>query len=251
MGRQVRDYNLQYLQSRKLKRKYLLIVLSLVLFVSGLCLAVYLSKLRVYFPSIAIIALLGLLVGVLAFKSKIMYYTQMETYFKLLSVSEPKYIIKEKFQTKWINELKQIGFIDYFQGDNYDTFYRLSKINDRKVSHTNQVLEIITLFKNENIKLYSDQLDTLYKKIYIESKTKKNISKQVILQFKKYDKSSKKVIDELDQIIAFKDKKSFLITINCGYFPKENNSFYYLHSNKFYPNEYYKYGSDLIKQIVK
>lgn len=239
-----------YYEARRKKIKYLICVSISLIIGAGIIVISIFTPMRNHITLIAIIVLTTMLIIVLLLKPKITYYSMMEMYFRLLDQSIDKYRVKETFSLEWLRKLNNMGFNYSYKGDDFEILYRITKPLEKKMNNTNQVLEIVTVIKDEGYPFYSDSLDKEYKKIWIENQGRKQLSKQVILQFKKYGEYNQKKIDELDQIIAYKERKNYLITINCGYFPNEKNNFYFLHSNIFFPNRYYKHGCELVKEIV-
>lgn len=171
-------------------------------------------------------------------------------YHTLLANSIEPYQIKGNFDLAWIEKILRQNFQYGAKHDHFDVLYRISMPVERSVFQSNRILEIITIIKENELDFYSDALNDEYKRIWTECQAKHRISKQVIIQFKKYDEFCESIKDDLDRIIAFKEGSNYLISINCGYFAKENQ-IYFLHSDQYYPNLYYKYTVDLIKSLTE
>jgi len=229
----------------------LIVVLASISVVAIISLILVLLKVEtVYTTLITFFLLIGLLFIVFSFKPKVMYYAMQYRYHLLLANSIMPYIVNEKFNKKWIDSLIADHFVYGYKHDVVDILFKVSKPVERSAFHNNHVLEIITVIKDNSIDFYSDLLNDQYKKIWNEYQAKYRISKQVILQFKKYNSFNEEIKTDLDRVIAFREGTNYLITINCGYFEKEQ-TVYYLHSDTYYPNLYYKYAVENIKAIVK
>ena len=202
-----------------------------------------------YFTLVSFLLLIGLLVVIFILKPKAMFYSMHFRYHTLLANSVNPYKVNTKFDIDWINSLIRLKFQYGAKRDHYDVLYRISKPVERSAFHSNHILEIITIIKDNQLDFYCDALNDEYKRLWIEHQAKYRISKQVIIQFKKYETFSEEIKNDLDRIIAFNEGSNYLISINCGYFEKSKSN-YYLHSNNYYPNLYYKYTVDTIKTIT-
>lgn len=194
--------------------------------------------------------LVGLLILLLRIKPHLMYYSMNYTYHTLLENSVERYEVKEKFDKKWINNLLANKYILYKDDDNFMIFYQIKKNIERSKFNNDGLLEIITVFKNNLEDFYSEEINEHYKTIWVSNQASHKISKQVIIQLKKYDTFSLDTKIDLDRIISFKENRNYLITINVGYF-MDDASLYFLHSKDFYPNLYYKHGVELIQFLIK
>lgn len=179
-----------------------------------------------------------------------MYYSMHYRYHRLYEDASLPYKIEEKFNSKWLLSFKQKGYFHYFEDNSLLIYYKITKSKRKNIFFEEGILEIFTILKDNQQDFYSDILDDKYREIWIQHHKKNKISKQVIIQIKKYDSFNETLKNDLDRIIIFHEGKNYLITVNGGYFEKES-IFYYLHSKKYYPNRYYKYACDLIDEFIK
>lgn len=233
------------------KRKFwLYLAVSSVFIVTALCVGVGFMGLDSSITTLIILLLLvALLVLVLWIKPRAMYHGMQYRYFTLLDKSVGLISVKETFDASWLNRLVNLKFQFTHKSDQFDVLYRISDSVEKRLLSKSRILEIITIVKDNEIDFYSDLIEAEYKKLWVEHEAKQKISKQVILQFKKYEKFTEEAKEELDQIIAFREGKNFLVTINCGYVANEQK-LYFLHALNYYPNLYYKYGCELIFAIT-
>lgn len=204
----------------------------------------------VYITLVSFFLLIALLIVIFILKPRAMYYSMHYRYQTLLANSIRPYAIKENFDMAWIEKILRYKFQYGAKHDGFDVLYRISKPAERSAFNTNKVLEIIAVIKDNDLDFYSDAINDDYKRIWTECQEQHGISKQVIIQFKKYDQYSETIKEDLDRIISFREGSNYLITINCGYFEKENQ-IYFLHSDHYFPNLYYKYAVDLIKTLTE
>jgi cell division protein FtsL len=250
MGAQMIRSSEQADQYNKKRKHIRLLALLSVGFVAIIAIVMTILKVETtYFTLISFFLLIGLLVVIFILKPKLMFYAMHYRYHMLLANSNQPQKVKTKFDSEWIDNLLKLKFQYGAKHDYFDVFYRITKPIERSAFHANHILEIITVIKDNNMDFYSDQLNDEYKRLWVEHQAKYRISKQVIMQFKKYDDYHDSIKDDFDRVIAFNEGSNYFISINCGYFQNQR-TLYYLHSDLFYPNLYYKYAVDLIKQIT-
>lgn len=251
MGRKVIDSTKQIRNLKKNKNLLLSIVFVSIFIVLSILIGMLLLDIEFTTVTlVSILLLILLLIELLLIKPKIMYIGIQYRYLLLISKSKEPYKVDEIFNTKWITKIVNSGYKYSYKGDYVDVLYRLSKPLERNVFTNNSLLEIITIIKDNAIDFYDDILNDLYKNIWQLEQAKNKVSKQVIIQFKLYDDINDHITDDLNRIISYREGKNHLVTINCGYF-KKNQLFYYLHSDHYAPTLYYKHGVDLIQNLVK
>lgn len=236
---------------KKRRNKLLGVVFISIIVVLTTSLTLYFLRIpSVDLTLIIILLLIALLVIIFIIKPKLMYTTIQYRYLLLLSQSNKPYKVNEVFDLKWINKITLDGYSYSYKGNQVDILYKVSKPLERSAFLSNSLLEIITIFKDETLDFYDDLLHNEYKKIWDIEQAKNKISKQVIIQIKKYHEFNDDIKNDLDRIISFREGKNHLVTINCGFFEK-TKSFYFLHSNTYAPSLYYKHGVDTIKRFIK
>lgn len=199
---------------------------------------------------VSILVFMVLLGLIFYIKPRLMYASFKHKYVLLLYLSSKPYKVSETFDSRWINRILESGFKYFHQSDDFDVMFRISKGVEKNIFNVNNMLEIITIFKNNDIDFYSDDLHHVYKNLWIDHNQKGQINKQVILQIKKYDGISGDIVEKLNEVTLFNESKNYLITVNIGYFAN-NKTIYYLHSEKYNPNVYYKYACESIRSIIK
>lgn len=240
----------QIINIKKEKTKLLVILFSAVLISIVISVFSYLKTSVETYTLVIMLVLVGLLVVIFLIKPKLMFVSLRHKYMLLLSFAEKPYKINETFNTKWIENVLKMGFQYSTRTEDFDVLFRISKPVEKKIFDFSNMLEIITIFKNNNHDFYSDNLHNAYKTLWVNHNNKKHINKQVIIQIKNYDKISSEIIEKLNEVTLFSEGKNHLITINIGYF-RSSQTVYYLHSDKYYPNVYYKYGINQIKDLIK
>lgn len=195
------------------------------------------------------ITLVGLFILLLFEKSLISHYSLQHRYYLLLSKQEKTLKTKSDFSISWLNSLREEGFKQAVNNNKYTIFYRISKSITKRSFFKTQALEFLTIFHDNKVDLYADELENEYRTIWFTHEKENRLNKQIIIQIKKYSHFNEEVKNELDKIIMYKEGDNYLITINCGYISNEGK-LYFLHSNNYHPNLYYKYTVDLIKKLL-
>ena len=111
------------------------------------------------------------------------------------------------------------------------------------------MLELITIIHSDKIDFYADVIEQEYKKIWFNFEKEKKLNKQISIQIKKFENIDDELKNELNRIIAYKEGDNYLININCGFISSINH-FYFLHSDSYSPNVYYKYAVESIKDLI-
>lgn len=243
---------MQDLNKYKTKRNlYLgLLWLSLIFSLATTLLLYFLNVDMTLVTTIGLILVILNIVFLFYAKSKISFYDMKYKYFLLLSKSVAPYKVKEIFSNQFIDKLKKLDYQTFVNNDNFHVLYKITPTNNSGVLFKTSILNIVTLFKKVNLSYYDDNLENEYQKLYQTYQKKEKVNKQVIIQIKKYESFNEEIKNEIDAIISYKEKDNYLININCGYF-SDKNTIYFLHSNDFYPNKYYKYGVENLKQLIK
>ena len=203
----------------------------------------------IYASLIYFILLIALFFIVSITRIRVAYYDMYQRYYLLLESANPPLETKQLFDQKWLDKINKNDFKLSFSSDLFDIYYKISP-NISKRSFRHNILETITLIKDSKIDLHNSLIEIEYEKILNANFKKNKINQQIMYQYKMYEEFNKQVKNELDQVIIFKQKKQCLIKINCGILLKLK-LVYFLHSNKYYPNAYYKYAISEIKALVK
>lgn len=198
---------------------------------------------------VAIFGLITILVTAFIIKPKIMLHTFNQRYLLTLKNGEEPFYVQTEFDNVWLDEVVKKGFEYFYRSDAFDILFNIIKSQERKLFSSLYTLRVITIIKHDKFDFFDSRLDEQYKALFTESSKKKGINSQINIQFKKYPQMRKEEIEELNNIISFKEGKNSLITINCGYF--ENDSkVYFLHSKKYFQTKYYKEATHFVYNIV-
>ncbi|MBN2299661.1 MAG: hypothetical protein JXC31_00570 [Acholeplasmataceae bacterium] len=179
-------------------------------------------------------------------KSKISYYDMKQRYQLLLQSSKGLEPTTCKFDNNWLLRLKQNHYAMFLDNPNFTIYYKIEKSISKKTFIKTHVIQILTIIKNSDLDLFSNQIELEYKSLWMKFEKEYRLNKQVIIQFVKYKSFDDTIKNNLDRIISYKEGDNYMIHINCGYFI-DSQSIYYLHSDTYYPNIYYKYAIDNIK----
>lgn len=235
----------------KKKLFYLLLVWFTLITNVGIIVILYvLSASELVLSIIGFLLLLILFFVIIYSKSKISYFDMQHRYFLLLESSKGLEKTNCKFDKQWVVDLQKNNFSMYLDKPSFTIFYKIDKSISKKTFFKTHVLEIVTIVKNKMLDLYADEIESEYKKLWLQHEKEYKLNKQVIIQFAMYKSFSESTKTNLDRIISYKEGDNYLVHINCGYF-SDSQSIYYLHSDIYFPNVYYKYAVDSIKSITK
>lgn len=245
MGKNLEKNKLNFYQKKRRLILFFLIATPLVLFGSFIGL---------YFSSVDNNILYGiyLVVGVLYLFLLIYLKGKFQTYdiyfqylLMLKNKREPYKLHKKIFTDNWLLDFKRNDFkleVDNHHFQLYSKYYKKSY----EAYLIKQTLVLIVIAKHELFDFYSEDINREIERIDYQ---KNKIRKQVVLQFKRYSQLNEENINQIEQIINYKEGKNQLIHITAGYFDK-TNQLYFLEPKKKYPSKHYFFGCQLIKQFA-
>ncbi len=217
-------------------------------FILAILLSLTFKLALIYSSLLYLVFAIGLFMLTAITRVKVAYFDMYHRYYLLLNCANPPVATKQLFDQNWLTKITKDDFILYYQSDSFDIYYKISPNLTRK-NFAHNILECLAIIKSKQINLHHELLDKKYSEILSTNFKKEKINQQIIYQFKTYPEYTKDIKNELDQVIIFKQKKQCLIKINCGIFLKQN-LVYYLNSNKYSPNIYYKYAVDELKALT-
>jgi hypothetical protein len=232
------------------KRILILFFIFTILMGAVVVLAFFLPLHNDYQSLIAIALLLALLVGMGAFRPRLMYYKE-ELMFERLKLNSTGKIsvrqspLSEIFLRKLLAKEFQINHRD-------DKLTILTKyIKDRSQYHLKRPMLMVFVaihdpkidFQSELIIKYINIIeDGLYKE-------KKKIFHYTVYVAKEGPTMSKQDREECDNVSFSRIGKRSIVTINLFYETK-NNACYFLHSDKYWPTSYYNYAVNYLKELL-
>lgn len=246
-----RSKNLKSLAFKK--RLYLLILWALLLITILSVVLIYTFNQNVDTATLA--ALLGLVItfiGLTFLKPRIQFTDMQYRYFKLLSEARPAISTTCLFDEVWLEKLRLKKY-KLIRDDSDATI--LMRIIDQPykgkfLTPKRQAMEIINILKKPQLDLYAKSLSDYFYELWQKNGGGRKLDKQFILQFKKIEKLSPKTREDLNRVVAISERNSALITINVGYIPSLKKV-YFLHADRYFPNQGYKYAVELIKELTQ
>ena len=200
--------------------------------------------------SILLVILIISLFVVLWFKPRLFYYAQQYGFTKLKSLQGKEIKTKHNIgQQSYVNYLMKKSFKVFLSDHDLVIMHRFTR--DQTNIYTKQpMLEIIALIEDPKI-TYSDERITKVVNMIEEDYLKNRIrfKNYTILQFKACDELDEELKDQCDQVVFDKQAGRNIIVIN-GCYQRNHQNVYFLYSDSFYPTAFYKYGVDLIKEII-
>jgi hypothetical protein len=248
LGKEINNTSLR--QFRNKRNQILIILLSVFLLAIVLLIVTFVLKFdSTLITTIMLPVVLGYLVLLLSLKGKLDYSVMNIKYHLMLEDENGTYKLSRKiFTEKWLEYLVNDSFTLFYDENNFSCYYKLNqKLENVILSGT--ALVIIIIAKDSKFDFYSPIIDKVVDHIYDSLDVKKRkIKKQIVLQYKKYEEPSKDTKKEIDRIICFRSKENYLINITIGYFPKYDQIYFLCPKTK-YPNVFYHYGCNLIKNL--
>ncbi len=247
MGRQVSNTN----ELRRKKNFYLILVwASLAIVVTAIILLYQFNASELIITIVEFLSVVYMVIVVFLSRSRVAYYDMNYRYAKLLENKAGVMLTSCEFDQSWLNKLNHEGFIKYLDDDRLSIYYRIRSSLTKRIIGKSNLLEMVTIVKNNDIDFYADLINDEYKKIWEYNQKQHRLNKQVIIQFKKYKSFNETIEQDLEKIICYKEGDNYLININCGYF-SDKHQLYYLHADNYAPNLYYHHGAELIKSLTK
>lgn len=199
---------------------------------------------------IYLFVLFGVFILLVVFKNKIYYYLYRYNYLLMLEDDLPPLETKKDIlSTEWQLNFSNEGFIKHLGTSRYSIYYQIPK-KDSPYKSFGKTLLCIVVNNDPKLDLYSKTIQNEIKKIYDKiEKDYPKLKKEVVIQFKEYEKFNDEAKKELQKILSFKQDSFTLVNITVGYFPKTKRV-YYLRPKKRYPNKHYYLACKLIEKYI-
>lgn len=239
------------LKNYKKKRSFILFFIfgALIFIISFVVFFEFILKINMDIMSlIYLILALAYLIMVLTLRSRIVFYSMNINYFSMLNDHLGLiYLDQPILDDEWIKHNLLTDYDKIVETD----YYLFSKIykKTKYIVNRGELFLGVVVAKNEKVDFYSAKLGMQIDKIIDKHPRQKHVKKQIVLQFKSYEKYSDEALDDAKKIICFQEQGNFIINITIAYF-KDLNAVYYLRPIKRYPNRYYFYGVKLIEALI-
>lgn len=234
---------------KKKRNKILFFILStLIMSLVLMALLYFVFKLEIdLIISLSLVLTIVLLVVINMFRNKLAFYTMNYQY--LLMVSDNLGLIKisnKIFTKSWLNRFLTMGYEVGHEDNNFAIYYKFERKTKGLVG-PGQTMIANVIAKKSDVDFYGDEVEAAINNLYNKYKEANKVRKQIVIQYKMYDDYNDKFKADIDKIIAFKERKNYIVNITVGYFPKLN-SIYFLRPLKRYPNNVYYYAVNIIKE---
>lgn len=159
---------------------------------------------------------------------------------------EPLHTSKKLFTTSWINDFKNDGFIVSQEHQTHILLYKYYKKLEG-IPGSDSTIVFVVIAKQKSFNFYCDEIDQGIQAVYMNNKLFQKSTKQIVLQFKKYDQLDKATKEEIEAAILFKSGKQRIINLTAGYF-ENTQTVYSMCSLDKYPNKYIFYAAQEIRK---
>ncbi|MFA7417056.1 MAG: hypothetical protein WCZ19_00800 [Acholeplasma sp.] len=218
--------------------------------IATLIVFILLNLLKVNFNiivTITLILVVALTVIIIYIKPRIITYSMYYKYYLMLDDGmNQRTPNRLPFTKSFIEVLNNNGYDSIANSKNFLVHYKIvDKL--KEVRAKGKTLVAVVMAKTKNSDFYGAELQKLFENIH--EKQKRNIRKQIVLQFQKYDTFNIETKEEIDKIINMVDGPNAVIHITCGMILDTQN-IYFLRPNTKFPNRYYYYGVHTLETLL-
>lgn len=249
MGRnQLKKYN--YKENRRKRNLYLFLLVSPTILIVTSFIFLYNSNIvsEMNLITIYVPFMIGLFVLILYIQPRLSLYGMYVEYSLLVHEDQkPISVPRALFTSNWIESLKQAGYIVAQNNQSHLLLYKYSEKLEG-LGRSGKTLVFITIAKEDNFDFYSDDLDKAIQAVYINNHKYQKISRQITLQFKKFDTYSDKVAENVETMIMFNTPRQTIVNLTTAYI-EDTQSIYGAFPKKKYPNRYAYYALNEIRRI--
>lgn len=189
-----------------------------------------------------------ILIGMGAFRPRLMYYKEEVMFYKLKDNQDGRISTNlSPLSQAFFDKLLQKEFSINFQSQSFTIFTKY--IKDKSQYHLKRPMLMVYVAIHHNDISYQDELfikqinaieDSFYKE-------KKRIFNYTVFVAKEGPTMSKNDQEECDKVSFSRVGKRSIVTINLFYETKKR-SCYFLYSNKYSPTSYYNFGVQFLKE---
>ena len=203
-----------------------------------------------YQISIAMVLIVILMIGVMKFKPRIMYYLENLLFHRLKSQQGPE--IKSNISPEsnaFYGKLMNDNFETYYKSNDFTLHYKYVKDKKNWILKRPMLIVFVILHQpyiDFQDKQVVNEINNLENKLY---KMKKRIVNYSIFILKSSSKLTNKDKESCDYVSFTKVGKRSIVNINAIY-NITKKSYYFLYSDTYTPNTYYNYAVDFLKSII-
>lgn len=203
-----------------------------------------------YQVSIAMALLLLIIIGMVLFKPRLTYYKESLMYHRLKEKQGPHILTKQPlFSKSFFDKLIKQGFAKITENDSIILYSKYVK--DRKQFHLRRSMLIVFAFVKQETMNYQDpsivkQINLLEDSLY---KEKKRIFNYTVYVVKEGMHLTDKIQNSCDYVTFTKAGARSIININLFY-EISSKSCYFLYSDAYFPNSYYRFAVTSIKDLL-
>lgn len=141
------------------------------------------------------------------------------------------------------------GYQSFISTQDFTLLYKHVVDKSLKVKKIKK-LYVVVLIKNKGYDFYHKNIHDEINKLEDSFKRKDFPSKYIITAYKEVDHMTDGYIKEIGEVVSYSVYKQTYVQINVG-LAKDEKKAYFLYSNSYYPNSYYKEAVDSIKNSIK
>lgn len=164
---------------------------------------------------------------ILVFSMHYYYYLMIEDDLDLMKPD------RKLFTKSWLNKIENDGYKRSFEDKYllmYYKFFKKTPISEGR----GYTLVVLAIGKTDNYNFYNNTLDEEIERLYNTYEYERRVKRQVVIQFKKYDKFMEEHKDKLQEIVNYRNGDHYAINIPVGYFVKEDMTYFLRPEHKYY-----------------
>ena len=243
MGKNLKNKNLSFYGKKR--NLILFFLLGMLVVIIAVFLILFFNKIdNNLLITLSLIAITAYLILFVFLRNKFLVY---DTYYQYLLMIEnkkdPYKLTMKLFTARWIKKIEEYKLkVDNNEFRLYSKYIK----KHAKPLRMRDTLVLVIVAKVKNFDFYSTAVETEIEKLH---RDKQKIRRQIALQFQRYESLDEEAINEVDQIINFKNGQNQMIHISVGYSDK-SNELYFLEPKKRYPSKYYFFACEMIKDLT-
>jgi hypothetical protein len=200
--------------------------------------------------SLLLIVLILALTALFWIKPRMTYHSESYSYYRLISVqNSPKKLSNFISYVDVITSLKNKDFLVFFQNEQFIILHRHT-YDQNNLATRRPMLELFILIIDKSLHYKSALIDkqiNLLEDMYFNKKTK--ITNYTIIIIKNGNDFSDEIKKECDEVTFSKIRYRSIVTINA-FINEKDKTIYFLHSDVYHPNLYYKYATEMIQSLI-
>lgn len=234
-------------QAKRKKTLLLMIVIFILTIILSVLFGILKIKTDIKLMIIAIVLIIAM-VFLVKLKASFDYYSYIYSLDTLINNSnKPIKITKALYTKSWFKLIEDNNYKLYSKNNLFSLYYRF--VNIGKSKKTKSAVFLVVM--HQDIDFHNDEITKSINSFENEFLRKERFYNYIILQFKHTVKLDQNNIKNANKVFFSKEGKYNYVVIINSLFSTSENLVYFLHSkNNYYPNIFYEFGVNEIKNLI-